>query len=353
VTHPVEIAGPLRLSIVRTVARGGMGQVYEAVQHGVEGFAKRVAVKTLLERWSGDAEFVRMFIAEAKLVADLVHQNIVQVYHLGRTGGVLYIVMEFVEGVTLREVLARHEETGTRLPVELAAFVASRVCRGLEYAHAHAGADGAPLGVVHRDISPRNLLVSRLGEVKIGDFGIAKARSLAREDDDRRLLGKYSYLSPEQARLETTDRRSDIFSLGLVLWEMLTGRRPHLPGSRSREAWLAHLASTPVPPISDAAPHVPPMLARIVDRALAHDAHERYADAGTMGYDLEYFMYHRGYGPTIVTLAAHLAGLFPDGASGSPPPSRPRDEELAETTVSPGWRPRPVPRPSDGLTHRG
>lgn len=354
VPHPIEIAGPLRLSIVRTIAKGGMGQVYEAVQHGVEGFAKTVAVKTLLERWSGDAEFVRMFIGEAKLVADLVHQNIVQVYHLGRAGGVLFIVMEFVDGVTLREILARHEETGARLPVELAAFIASRVCRGLEYAHSQTDAEGVPLGVVHRDISPRNLLVSRFGEVKIGDFGIAKARSLMRDDDERRLLGKYAYLSPEQARLEETDRRSDLYSLGLVLWEMLTGRRPHMPGSRSRADWLAHLGNTPVEPVARAAPAVPAMLARIVDRALALDPAERYPDAGTMGYDLEYFMYHRGYGPTIVTLASYLSRLFPAGGPGKGWVVGTREpEDLAETTASPGWRPRPVPRPSDDLASDG
>lgn len=340
VPHPIEITGPLRLSIVRTIAKGGMGHVYQAVQHGVEGFAKTVAVKTILERYSGDEEFVRMFIGEAKLVADLVHQNIVQVYHLGRASGILYIVMEYVEGVNLREILARQAEAGRRLPLELAAFVASRVCRGLEYAHKQTGADGAPLGIVHRDVSPRNLLVTWFGEVKIGDFGIAKARSLAIDDEDRRLLGKYAYLSPEQARLEPTDNRSDLFSLGLVLWEMLVGQRPHPPDVKSREEWLERVRTTPVPPVAGLAPEVPPMLARIVDRAVAMAPSDRYADAGTMGYDLEYFMYHKGYGPTIVTLASYLAKLFPGArGAGHPPPPAGDTDPLAETTVS-GSRPR-------------
>ena len=332
-THPAEILGSLRLSIVHTIAKGGMGQVYRAVQHGVEGFEKTVAVKTILEPYADDEDFVRMFIAEAKLVADLVHQNIVQVYHLGRADGMLYIVMEHVDGVNLREILARHAATGRRLPVELAAFLASRVCRGLEYAHTQADADGIPLGVVHRDVSPRNLLVTRFGEVKIGDFGVAKARSLAKADDDRRLLGKYAYASPEQARREPTDNRSDLFSLGLVLWEMLAGHRPRPEGLRSREAWLAHLAAERVPPIATAVPDLPPMLARIVDRACAREPAERYADAGAMGYDLEYFMYHQGYGPTIVTLASYLKQLF----AGAPSAEAARDDldsgVLAETST--------------------
>lgn len=338
-THPIEIHGPLRLSIVRTIAKGGMGQVYQAVQHGVEGFAKTVAVKTILEPYAGNEEFVRMFIGEAKLVADLVHQNIVQVYHLGREGGILYIVMEYVDGVNLREILARHAETGRRLPIELAAFLASRVCRGLEYAHTQTDADGIPRGIVHRDVSPRNVLVTRFGEVKIGDFGIAKARSLAIDDDERRPLGKYAYVSPEQARREPTDNRSDLYSLGLVLWEMLVGRRPHPSGIHSREAWLEHVGATPVPPVSTLVPDVPPMLARIVDRAVALEPSDRYADAGTMGYDLEYFMYHQGYGPTIVTLASYLAKLFPRAPE--PDVLAPADDdsdELADTTVS-GGRP--------------
>jgi len=334
VTHPAEILGSLRLSIVHTIARGGMGRVYRAIQHGVEGFEKTVAVKTILEPYTADERFVRMFIAEAKLVADLVHQNIVQVYHLGRAEGILYIVMEYVDGVNLRQVLGRHAEAERRLPIELAAFLASRVCRGLEYAHTQTDADGIPLGVVHRDVSPRNLLVTRFGEVKIGDFGVAKARSLAMADDDRRLLGKYAYLSPEQARREPTDNRSDLFSLGLVLWEMLAGRRPRPTELGSREAWLEHLGSEAVPPIASVVPEVPPMLAKIVDRALAMDPTDRYLDAGKMGFDLEYFMYHQGYGPTILTLASYLQRLFADAPRRETPARDDLDSGvLAETST--------------------
>lgn len=346
-SQPVEITGPLRLSILRTIAKGGMGHVYQAVQHGVEGFEKTVAVKTILERYSGNEEFARMFVAEAKLVADLVHQNIVQVYHLGRASGMLYIVMEYVEGVNLRDVLARHRETGRRLPIELASFIASRVCRGLEYAHKQTARDGTPLGVVHRDISPRNLLVTWFGEVKIGDFGIAKARSWTIGDADKHVLGKLAYLSPEQAGLEPTDKRSDLFSLGLVLWEMIVGRRAHPAEPKSREEWLERVRTTAIPPVATCAPDVPPMLGAIVDRAVALDRGARYDDAGAMGYDLEYFMYHKGYGPTIVTLASYLEQLFPERSSEEagehPGPRRPGELGTpTETTLSvPRARRRP------------
>jgi len=337
VSHPDQILGSLRLSIVQTIAKGGMGQVYRAIQHGVEGFGKTVALKTILEPYAADEEFVRMFIAEAKLVADLVHQNIVQVYHLGRAEGILYMVMEYVDGVNLRQILDRHAAQGRRLPVELAAFFASRVCRGLEHAHAQTDAEGIPLGIVHRDVSPRNLLTTRFGEVKICDFGVAKARSLAMTDDDRRVLGKYAYLSPEQARREPTDNRSDLFSLGLVLFEMLAGHRPFAAEVRSREAWLAHARVRPVPPVASVVPDVPPMLARIVDRAVAMEPTDRYADAGTMGYDLEYFMYHQGYGPTIVTLASHISKLFGGAPRGDAHPlDAVEPGRLAETSTSSG-----------------
>lgn len=333
-SRPREILGSLRLSVVRTIAKGGMGEVHQAVQHGVEGFEKTVAVKTILDPFSRDEAFVRMFIGEAKLAADLVHQNIVQVYHLGRADGLLYIVMEYVDGVNLRDVLAWHEARGERLPLELAAFIASRVCRGLEYAHTRRGPDGVPLGIVHRDVSPRNLLVTRFGEVKIGDFGVAKARSLAREGGDRRVLGKYSYFSPERARGEPTDGRSDLFALGLVLHEMLVGRRPRPVELRTREAWLAHVATRPVPPIASLVEDVPPMLAHVVDRAVAMDPDERYRDAGAMGYDLENFMYHAGYGPTIVTLASYLERVFESFRASDPAPPTLEPSSLVETTAS-------------------
>jgi serine/threonine-protein kinase len=306
-----EISGPVRLTISRKLAKGGMGSVYQALQHGEEGFAKTVALKTILEGYSSNSEFVEMFIGEAKLVADLVHQNIVQVYQLGRADGLLYIVMEYVDGVNLKQFIDRHLRDGERIPVELAAYIASRICRGLEYAHKKRGGDGEPLGVVHRDVSPTNIMLTHLGEIKILDFGIAKARNQMGGREGEWLLGKLSYMSPEQAGPGQTDSRSDLFSLGIILWEMLAGRRPRRTGPDANKA-RDRVSTLRVPPIRSAVSEIPKMLERIVDAAVEHDPAERYQDAGKMGYDLEYYMYHRGYGPTIVTMERYLSQVFPD-----------------------------------------
>jgi serine/threonine-protein kinase len=305
-----ELTGPLRWTIRRRIATGGMGAVYEGVQHGAEGFSKTVAIKTILEPYASNEEFKRMFIGEAKLVADLVHQNIAQVYQLGRFENLLYIVMEYVEGVTLREFNQRHRGSERRIPVELAAYIASRVCRGLEYAHHQRGADGELLGVVHRDVSPTNLMVTRLGEIKILDFGIAKARNLMYQQERERLMGKLADLSPEQAGLEPTDRRSDIFSLGVVLWEMLAGPQAHTVTLR----WKPGEPRPALPRLGDVTTDVPPRLEAIVSKATATDPAARYENAGQMGYDLEYHMYHKGYGPTIVTMEKYLHEVFADRA---------------------------------------
>jgi len=304
--EPTELSGKLQLTILGKIGGGGMGTVYLAVQRGVESFYKTVAVKMILDRFSRDHEFVRMFIGEAKLVADLVHQNIVQVYHLGRASGMLYIVMEYVEGANLTQFIGRHRQTGTRIPIELAAYVASRICRGLEYAHKKSDAEGHPLGVVHRDISPTNVMLTHLGEIKILDFGIAKARNLMIDHEGEMLLGKLRYMAPEQLLHRRSDHRSDLYSLGLVLWEMLSGQKPP---SGTREENRLRPAS--IPTIADLVPEVPDRLREILDTALAPEPQARYQDAGQLGYDLEYFIYHKGYGPTIVTLETYLQGLFP------------------------------------------
>ncbi|MBI4567664.1 MAG: serine/threonine protein kinase [Planctomycetes bacterium] len=299
------------LRITRKIAEGGMGAVYQAVQLGVEGFEKTVAIKTIIEDYSQDEEFVQLFIGEAKLVADLIHQNIVQVYQLGRIAQAMYIIMEYVEGINLEQFIDRHRELGRQVPIEIAAYIASRVCRGLEYAHKRTDSSGALLGVVHRDISPKNVMATALGEIKITDFGIAKARNLMSNREGEVLMGKVQYMSPEQAQFEQTDRRSDIFSLGIVLWEILALREMH-DASLDTQIILERVRSAPVPDIKEVRPDVPDMLEKILKQALARDLDKRYQDAGQMGYDLEYFMYHKGYGPTIVTMERYLAEIFPD-----------------------------------------
>ena len=297
------IAGITHYRIVRPIAEGGMGAVYEALQDGVEGFNKTVAIKTIKGRFAADAEFVRLFIGEAKLVADLVHENIVQVYNLGRVDERYYIVMEFVEGITLEQFIAHHEDAGVPVPVELGAFVVSRVCRGLDYAHHKLGRDGSALGIVHRDISPENIMVNFEGVVKVTDFGIAKAREVM-EQDVEIVMGRLDYMSPEQARREATDRRSDLYSVGVLLYEILSGRPPHRGvGSLLR---LHGLGAAYPKPIAAVRADVPRDHAAIVDRALQPDPADRFQTAGEMGFALEYHLYRGGYGPTNVTLGNYL-----------------------------------------------
>jgi serine/threonine-protein kinase len=251
-----------------------------------------------------------MFIGEAKLVANLVHQNIVQIYKLGKIGNTFYIAMEYVLGINLQEFMNRHIELGLKVPIDLAAFILSRVCRGLEYAHSKRDKAGQPLGVVHRDISPKNLMISAEGEVKITDFGIAKAQRVMKDQEGQVLMGKAQYMSPEQAQYMQTDRRSDVFSLGVVAVELLTGESI-FGTTEETTTILQNVVQKEIPRPRDLNPEVPEALEKIILKSLERSLAKRYQDAGKMGYDLEYFMYHKGYGPTIVTLEKYMRQLFP------------------------------------------
>ncbi len=306
-----EFQDDLHFALRRKIADGGMGAVYEATLFGSEGFEKIITIKTINEEFAKEQEFVKMFIGEAKLVAYLVHQNVVQIYKLGRIGRQYYIAMEYVNGINLQQFIARHAESGTEIPIELSAFIISRICRGLEYAHRKRDVKGVPLGVVHRDINPKNLMISAEGEVKITDFGIAKARNLMQAQDGQVLMGKAAYMSPEQAQCLHTDRRSDIFSLGIVMYELLTGQCLFGAEENTRII-LRNVACREIRPPRELNSQIPPELEKILLKALTRKVDLRYQDAGQMGYDLEHFLYHKGYGPTIVTLEKYMRTLFPE-----------------------------------------
>ena len=299
-----------RFTLVRKIAEGGMGAVYEAILHGPEGFEKVVAIKSIRESLTSDPAFVWLFVGEAKLVADLVHQNIIQIYQLGKTGGAWYMALEYVDGVNLFELEKRHAERGTKVPVELCVYVASRVARALEYAHEKRDRRGQPLGVVHRDISPRNVMISRDGFVKLADFGIAKAKNLMKDQEGEVLMGKARYMSPEQAQFESTDARSDLFSLGIVTYELLLGKNPFAADTTQTVLEAVTAGHVPSPRAVD--PSVPEEVDRILSKALERELGKRYPDAGSMAYDLEHFIYHDRFGPTVVTLEKHLAEMFPE-----------------------------------------
>jgi serine/threonine-protein kinase len=325
-----EIVEQRAYRFVREIARGGIGTVYEAVQSGVHGFEKRVAIKLLREDHSHDREFNEGLAAEARLCADLVHENIVQIYQLGLHDGRYFVAMELVDGVTLRAFNERHQKLGRNVPPEIAAFIASRVCRALEYAHKKCDRFGRPLGIVHRDVCPSNIMITYGGVVKLGDFGIAKAKGYFADQEGEVLLGKARYMSPEQASFLPTDPRSDVFSLGVVLHETLAGEPLFLDVSTARIIY--NVTKKEVPSIRELRPDVPEQLAAIVAQALER-APERRFDAADFGYHLEFFLYHDGYGPTNQTLRDYVAELFPE--KDRPPPEVASGADGTTATLAP------------------
>ncbi|MCX5814522.1 MAG: serine/threonine-protein kinase [Proteobacteria bacterium] len=306
----MEISDELRIKLTRLIAEGGMGSIHECVIYGVEGFEKLACVKLIKKAFFQNAEFVKRFIAEAKLVADLVHQNIVQVYKLGSFGNQYFILMEYVNGVDLHDFIQKHKAENAKFPVDLGVFIVSRICRGLEYAHNKKDKYNRLLGIVHRDISPKNIMISAEGEVRITDFGVALTGSVD-EKDGQYLVGKAAYMSPEQVMMKPVDKRSDIFSLGILMYELLTDQRL-FGGAGSSEKVMKDVVSKEIPLPGALNPDIPESLEKIILKALERDVEKRYQDAGELGRDLEYFIYHKGYGPTIQTIATYLNKIFPD-----------------------------------------
>src|SRR5439155_16441647 len=201
-----SIESDLRYQIVRKIFEGGMGIVYEAEQLGTRNFVKRVAIKVIRQNCATQKQFIDNFIGEARLVADLIHTNIVQTYHLGEAKGVYYIAMELIRGANLEQFSDQLVEKKQTLPVEIAVFIASRIVRGLAYAHAKTDKDGKPLGLVHRDVSFKNIMIAFEGDVKLTDFGIAKARGFLVDNEGEVVAGKADFMSPEQANFQITDK---------------------------------------------------------------------------------------------------------------------------------------------------
>lgn len=311
------IQSEFRYEIVRKLAEGGMGVVYEAEQHGARNFVKRVAIKVIRQRYASQPRFLENFIGEAKLVADLIHTNIVQTYHLGEAHGVCFIAMELIRGVNLEQFSHRHAEAGRVLPRELAVFIVSRVARGLAYAHTKTDRNGRPLGIVHRDVSFKNILIAFEGDVKLTDFGIAKARGYLVDQEGEVVAGKADFMSPEQADFQVTDRRSDLFSAGIVLAHLLLGR--NIFKAESAEESRQRVLKMPIPDFRQLDPRIDDRLNEILQRALARDLSRRYGSADELLYDLEHYIYHAGYGPTNETLGRYVRELFGQGAPPAPP----------------------------------
>jgi TonB family protein len=291
-------------NLLEKVAVGGMAEVWKARSRGVEGFQKLVAIKKILPHMSDNSEFIGMFIDEAKLAAQLSHPNIVHIYDLGKIGRSYYIAMEFVEGKDLRSILNAGRRRGLPLPMGLALLIAARLASALDYAHRKRDFEGRDLGLVHRDVSPQNVLISYEGDVKLCDFGIAKAVSKAGQTQMGALKGKLQYMSPEQAWGRAVDARSDIFSLGAVLFEMLTGERLFSGESEMSVLESVRQGRTRSPREVNAA--LPADVDEIVTRALAQPIQNRFQSAGEMSQRIEAVLHSLSPSPGPADLAVYI-----------------------------------------------
>jgi len=302
------IQNEFHYEIVRKIFEGGMGIVYEAEQHGARAFVKRVAIKIIRPNFASQKMFIENFIGEAKLVADLIHTNIVQTYHLGETNGVAFIAMELIRGVNLEQFTTQMTDKRRALPKELAVFIISRVARGLAYAHAKTDKNAKPLGIVHRDVSFKNIMIAFEGDVKLTDFGIAKARGFLTDQEGEVVAGKPDFMSPEQADFQITDKRSDLFSAGVALACLLLGRNI-FKGANAEES-RHRILTQPIPDFRSLDSRIDGKLNDILHHCLARDPNRRYATADELMYDLEYYIYHGGYGPTNETMGKFIRELF-------------------------------------------
>lgn len=269
---------------------GGMAEVFLAKSYGTHGIGKFLAMKRILPQYSSNEDFISMFTEEAKICVNLSHSNIAKIYEFGIEAGQFFIVMELIQGKNLRQILSRlGKENREGFSVDQAVFIAKEVAAGLDHAHRCLdGASGKPLNIIHRDMSPQNIMVSFEGEIKVVDFGIAKAENGKEETKAGTLKGKFSYMSPEQASGEKIDIRTDVFSLGIVLWELLANKR--LFASSSEMNTLKKIREAKIPSISKVNPKVPDELERILNIALAKDAKNRYQTCAEFYKDLNRFL---------------------------------------------------------------
>ncbi|MGN6104627.1 MAG: protein kinase domain-containing protein [Kofleriaceae bacterium] len=345
---------------------GGMAEVFRAKAFGVEGFERLVAVKRILPNIAEDKEFIRMFIEEAKLSVQLNHANIAQIFDLGVVDGSYYIALEHVHGRDLRGIFDRCRQLGEAMPVAQACFMVMKLCEGLDYAHNKRDQSGRELSLVHRDVSPQNVLVSFEGEVKIIDFGIAKAAGKGSKTQAGILKGKFGYMSPEQVRGLPVDRRSDVFSCGIVLYELLTGERLFV--GESDFSTLEKVRNVEILPPSTYNRKIPDELERIVLKALSKDVEDRYQNAIDLHDELQAFVYTAGefysrkdlagwmkktFGKEIEEETAKLESyrqLKPPPAEAAPPPppspSRTMTGSRPPTTSAPA---APPPRRTQAM----
>jgi serine/threonine protein kinase len=300
-----------RYTLIRRLGVGGMGEVYLAKAEGAANFTKQVAIKRILPHLARNEESVAKFIDEAQIMVQLHHGNIVPVIELADEDGELFLVTEYVPGRDLKSVLRAMRKRSISMPPDLALLLIRQVCAGLDYAHRKIGADGIPLGIVHRDISPSNIVLGAGGEVKLIDFGIARGRGLLHQSVSGTLQGKFIYMSPEQADGRTLDSRSDLFSTGLVLYELLSGVRPF--EGKSETETLRHVRQGEVSEVIQHRPDLPISLNNLAMRALKKDVDARYQTADEFGRSISHYLALNESSANAEQISQFLEVLFPEG----------------------------------------
>lgn len=360
VGSPVETFG--RYELLRKLATGGMGQVFLARQKGPVGFQKLLVVKRLLPHLSEDTDFIKMFLDEARIAGILNHPNIAQIYELGDVDGVLYIAMEYVQGEAISQVNARANSRKGGLPLGLKCRIIADAAAGLDHAHQARSPSGRKLGLIHRDVSPQNVLVGFNGNVKLIDFGVAKVSNKLSHTVVGTIKGKHAYMSPEQARDEELDARSDVYGLGIVFYELLTSQR--LFKRESDLATLKAVVGAKVIPPSEAVPGIPKSLDAVVMKALARRREERFQSAGELQLALEDFLLAERLPGTPAHLTAFMKELFSseleEDRFASEPTVIQYDPRLARETsspsstkVAPAQDPAPQPKAKQARTPAG
>ena len=305
--------------IIQRIAVGGMAEIFQARIDGIGGFQRNFAIKRILPHLSDRSDFVDMLVDEAKIAGLLSHANIVQILDLGQVDGAYYIAMEFIDGSDLGKILAKCKDKGITLPVPHAVFITIEILKGLEYAHNRKvmrGGRAVPLNIVHRDVAPSNILISNQGEIKITDFGIAKASVKALETVSGIVKGRFDYFSPEQAMGKQVDQRSDLFAAGVLLFHMLTGVHPFRKGAESET--IAAIRNGSYPPPTNIRPDIPYSLEVTLKQALDKDPNKRFQSATAMKASLDKFFHEAGFIFSHATLSTFNKGLMGTRA----PPNR-------------------------------
>ena len=340
-----------KYTLVERIAVGGMAEVFLAVQPGVEGFEKTVALKRMRSHLSEEEAFVKMFLFEAKLAAKLQHPNIVQIYDLGKIADSYFIAMEYVSGRDMSRVIPKAEKLGITYPLEYAMLVTSNVLEGLAYAHEKADDFGQPLGLVHRDVTPENIMVGWNGHVRLLDFGIVKASSQTDATKAGEIKGKLSYMSPEQSLGKQLDHRSDLFTLGVVLYEWITGYK--LFTGENEMAILKSIIDGRIYPPTYFRDDVPTGVEDVVMKALSKDPKDRYQTARDMLFDVQHWLQTGAdFTPTSNHLANFMKQIFADEIERERVQLAAAAQERARRTPAPAELEAPVPDGEDEPTHR-